>query len=378
MVWVPVQISQLRIGHFIRLDHGWFAHPFARNTFLISSQSEIEIIRRRKLHRICFDPDRSSLANENQTDPLLETSAAKEPDAALLASIDAELDALDSCKTEAMVRARLQLDTLSQVSEHFAAQIEVCNQSIELLRRGRHQGYEGLTEVAAKLIADSGNGHSCLTAASAEGEGPLRDSSIVDALSGCAIAIMTGRRLKLDEMALQQLAVAALANDSKIPNRVLQDTIGSYERLLGAIGCYHELTGNGPGRESLMPAEAIARMFRTRQHEFGRETLESLIATVSVYPPGTYLDLADETLCRVMRINAEKRLLPLVRVVRGPGDVATDGQDDDVELIDLAAAGSPKVRRALAAWEVAALIPSVERQKTTRGFAAAAWDDAAI
>lgn len=41
-----IDVSELRIGHYVYLDLGWMKHPFALNSFKITSPEQIATIRR--------------------------------------------------------------------------------------------------------------------------------------------------------------------------------------------------------------------------------------------------------------------------------------------------------------------------------------------
>ncbi|MDO9283461.1 MAG: DUF3391 domain-containing protein, partial [Aquabacterium sp.] len=40
-----VAIEELQVGMFVHLDLGWWAHPFALSSFLITAPDQIETIR---------------------------------------------------------------------------------------------------------------------------------------------------------------------------------------------------------------------------------------------------------------------------------------------------------------------------------------------
>lgn len=56
-----IAIADLRIGHYIYLDVGWMGHPFALNSFRITSTDQIATIRGLGLERLRFSPAQSRL-----------------------------------------------------------------------------------------------------------------------------------------------------------------------------------------------------------------------------------------------------------------------------------------------------------------------------
>ena len=73
----PVPIQDLQVGMFVHLDLGWWAHPFALSSFLITSPEQIITIRRLGLHQLRWSPEKSRLADA----PQLQQAAGDAPGA---------------------------------------------------------------------------------------------------------------------------------------------------------------------------------------------------------------------------------------------------------------------------------------------------------
>ncbi len=61
-----VVIEDLQIGMFVHLDLGWWAHPFALSSFLITSPDQITTIRGLGLQQLRWSPEKSRLAEPPQ------------------------------------------------------------------------------------------------------------------------------------------------------------------------------------------------------------------------------------------------------------------------------------------------------------------------
>ncbi len=76
MSWLPLDPVLLRLGLYIKIDHGWMEHPFVRNVFTVSSPTEIAIIRKHGLTKLLYDPELSHAdvveAITNPTGPVRE------------------------------------------------------------------------------------------------------------------------------------------------------------------------------------------------------------------------------------------------------------------------------------------------------------------
>ena len=59
---VTVSVDELKVGMFVHLDLGWWAHPFALSNFIVSSPDQIETIRGLGLKSLRYSPEKSQLA----------------------------------------------------------------------------------------------------------------------------------------------------------------------------------------------------------------------------------------------------------------------------------------------------------------------------
>ena len=87
---VTVSVDELKVGMFVHLDLGWWAHPFALSNFIINSPAQIETLRGLGLKSLRCSPEQSQPAPSAADPPLPGASvAAAEP--ALAAAMNAEL-----------------------------------------------------------------------------------------------------------------------------------------------------------------------------------------------------------------------------------------------------------------------------------------------
>ena len=71
-----IDVANLRVGHYIYLDVGWMGHPFALNSFRISSEDQIATIRGLGLERLRFSPAQSRLPEEAPGNPAAEATVS--------------------------------------------------------------------------------------------------------------------------------------------------------------------------------------------------------------------------------------------------------------------------------------------------------------
>jgi HD-GYP domain-containing protein (c-di-GMP phosphodiesterase class II) len=112
-------------------------------------------------------------------------------------------------------------------------------------------------------------------------------------------------------------------------------------RVLALVNRYDRLcTPEAPGREALMPSEALATLFRSLAGKYDKALLSSMIKLLGVYPPGTVVQLSDGTLALVVSPGATS-LQP--RVLIYSPEVARD----DAPTMDLADEPGLKVAEAI-------------------------------
>jgi HD-GYP domain-containing protein (c-di-GMP phosphodiesterase class II) len=112
-------------------------------------------------------------------------------------------------------------------------------------------------------------------------------------------------------------------------------------RILALVNRYDRMcTPEAQGTEPLMPAEALATLFRSLSGKYDKAILSSMIKLLGVYPPGTVVQLNDGTLALVVSPGATS-LQP--RVLIYSPEVARD----EAPIMDLADEPGLKVAEAI-------------------------------
>jgi hypothetical protein len=78
--------------------------------------------------------------------------------------------------------------------------------------------------------------------------------------------------------------------------------VDEYERLINAPDI----------RQNMTPTEALSKLYLAAKTKFSEEVVVALIQTLSVYPPGTVVELSDKSIGLVISINLHSRMRPLV------------------------------------------------------------------
>lgn len=243
---VKAKLSELRPGHFIELEGGWFAHNFIRSKFLIESPRVLDELRAAGITSVRVHLDKSTIPfpvppdfdlrrNDHEASVAPATGAAsaaavhkpqegaEKPAAPFLASAQPTLKQALLRGTE--MRRRQEAAEQAHATALQETQFVMKN----LLAPGaavaeRTRAFVG--SAVGTVLADDATLH---LLSSRQGEMSLRFHS----LQVMTLALLTGKRLELSETELQDLATAALFHDAGIAR--LQDSVrmsaGSGNRL---------------------------------------------------------------------------------------------------------------------------------------------------
>ena len=89
---MTVGIEELQVGMFVHLDLGWWAHPFALSSFVVSTPEQISTIRGLGLKTLRWSPEKSRLAAADAA--VVDSAAAVAPAAAV--AVDAVITPVDT------------------------------------------------------------------------------------------------------------------------------------------------------------------------------------------------------------------------------------------------------------------------------------------
>lgn len=218
-----VGIEDLQVGMFVHLDLGWWAHPFALSSFLITSPEQIATIRGLGLRKLRWSPEKSRLAGPSQ--PPAEGAEAPPPaagaatDAAVAdAAGPAPAHAVDTGTVTALpAPATPPADPLGA---QRAAQ-RLCEQQYAEAGRAWQEAQRLVTASPAQALAvTEGLTRALLDKLMVDREMCVRvigdvgtDRHAGHALNVAVIALLMGRVFGFGDAEMQDLGVGALLHD---------------------------------------------------------------------------------------------------------------------------------------------------------------------
>ena len=348
---VPIEPSQVAVGLYVWLDLSWTEHPFVTNRFLIKTQKDVEIIQSLDLvGRLYYHPDKS----ERPLPPTVVATAVAEADEAQVQAKQAlieEVKRLEKAKKDKMWEQKDAAARAARAWESAASGIR--DALVNLAGSPKAAGVQ-LRQLSVETAATVAKGKDMLLHLQGDSasQGPQ-----FHALNTMTLSLMLGKKAGLNERELADLAMAALAHDagkSEVPLHILKNAqrkkheeefyrqhvqysvqlaslsgafspaalaiiadhhetldgkgwpqqktnLGPGARILGLVDRYDRLCSpEAPGKESMMPAEALATLFRQESGKYDATLLAMLIKLLGVYPPGTVVQLSDGSLALVV------------------------------------------------------------------------------
>lgn len=362
-----IEIENLKVGMFIHLDLGWWAHPFALSSFQLASADQIATVRGLGLKKLRWSPEKSVL----------------EP---AMGALPAGQEALAACAPEASVEPPLA-DPAITAQEQRRVQLAQQRAAAQLCERqhgeaskawmqaadlvvGKPQEARATTEGLTRALLDKMmvDGELCIRAL-ADGGG---DRASAHALNVAIISMLMGRTFGLAEEELMQMGVGALMHDigkldlparlrhsdgqfspaeqavyrnhvakglahgqamglseaamqviaqhhemadgSGFPQRLNVDRISAGARIVSLLNRFDNLCNPTVPSHALTPHEALSLIFAQCRSKFDASMLNAFIRMMGVYPPGSVVQLTDDRYAMVVNVNSTRPLKPRVLV----------------------------------------------------------------
>jgi HD-GYP domain-containing protein (c-di-GMP phosphodiesterase class II) len=350
---VPIDASQVVAGLYVWLDLSWDEHPFFSSRFMVKTDKDIAIIHSLNAKgRIYFHPELSTIA------PGPVTVITVEPDeeavqAEAKAAFAEEMRALEKAKKE---KQRNLKEAAARADQAWSKAARATRQALNDMPRSPKTAGKQLVELSQETASIVSKGHEVLLhlLGDKKEQGPQ-----FHALNTMTLGMLVGKKAGLTERTLADLALAALSHDageSQIPPQIIKSSqrkkheemfyrqhvdfslqyateSGAFSpEALAMIADHHEaVDGSGwpKGKKGdelsiatkiltlvdrydnlcspdttqgipLMPAEALATMYRNETNRLDAALLSLMIKLLGVYPPGTVVLLSDGALALVI------------------------------------------------------------------------------
>ena len=390
---IPIDASQLVVGLYIWLDLKWDEHAFISSRWTVKTLKDIALIQSyNTAGRLYYYPEKSTVV---PPPPVLTPAAlAAEAAAALAAEKAAVIQELLVIEKAKKAKLRLQKDAAARADRAWEKAASATREALINLSRSPKLAGAQLADLSRDTASSIAHGSEVLLhlLGDKKSQGPQ-----FHALNTMTLCMLVGKKAGLSERDLADLALGALAHDagkSQIPVQILKSSqrkkheedfyrqhvqystefasqSGAFSReALAIIADHHEaMNGTGwpagkkdagvgarilalvdrydrlctpevLGREPLMPAEALATMFRNEADRLDPVLLRLLIKLLGVYPPGTVVQLSDGALALVVSPGLQS-LKPKVLIY------SPELHKDDAPTMDLSSEPDLKIAEAI-------------------------------
>jgi putative nucleotidyltransferase with HDIG domain len=349
---------------YVRLD-GWINHPFLFNAFKIRDDKQLAVLRSLGLKEIHYVPARSDAAplaiGAPEPEPADEIAVVLEPDPAIQAMW------IEKKKRRDKIIQRRTL--INQCERHFQQGVTAFKSLLgNFYSRPREVvdcARAMVTDMVGSLLSEKDALIHLVNAK--EGD----ESAHYHALNVTVLALLLAREMGMPARTMHDLGMGTLLHDigkAEVPSRILLKRSswtpaerGFYEQhvayglkmaenlpdlsedALAVIGMHHEmLDGSGfpkdlrgqdipvPARiaaianiydnlcnrvvmeDSLTPAEALAHMYKHMRGQLDGDLLQLFIRCLGVYPPGSIVQLNNDTIGIVTGSSSSSLLQPTI------------------------------------------------------------------
>ncbi len=136
---------------------------------------------------------------------------------------------------------------------------------------------------------------------------------------------------------------------SGYPEGLTQEQISLFAQIVMVADEYDELCNAAELEKSLTPHEALSQLYRhidSKNQKFSKHVILTLIQTMTVFPPGTLVELSDGTIGQVISVNLQNPTRPLLLSSH------FEGSRQEALMIDLVEEGNLSIARSLRPSEV--------------------------
>lgn len=390
-----IDVARLQPGLYIELPLRWNEHPFLMGRFRLKDAQQIQMIHKLGLREVWYLPEKSQvepLPVEAVTVPQADDSDAQEALQQQWQRKEAQGDQL-----------RRRRQEIQRVEKQYNGVVGEVKDLMGKMNSSPVQAMNEATKVVGSIVATLSADKEVLV--HLMNANNLDDSLYFHVLNVSVLTLLVAREIGIDDKEqLMTLGLAALLHDighAKIPPQIVRKTapltkpeqelyarhvryatemIGLHAKLkltvkpllltlidqhhvfldgsgypgdidlakmhrlskiLSMVNYYDELCNHNDPRQSLTPHEALSLMFSKQSAKFDKPTLQALVKMLGIYPPGTVVQLSDDSIGIVIYLNRKELLKPGVLIY------SAEIPKEEAVIVDLTEQNELTIRKSL-------------------------------
>ncbi|MDB6060503.1 MAG: hypothetical protein JWM78_606 [Verrucomicrobiaceae bacterium] len=392
-----IAVQRLQPGLYIELPLKWNEHPFLMAKFRLKDDGQISIIRQLGLKEVWYYPEKSQ--GEPKPEAVEDSSdAANELDAT-----PEEVKSQWEKKEELAATLRRRRQQIQQVEGQYNDTVDDVKALMSKMGSAPVQAMNEATKVVGAIVATLSADKEVLV--QLMNANNLDDSLYFHVLNVSVLALLVAKEIGIeDKEQLMALGLAALLHDIghvKLPSQLLRkttplnkpefelymrhvrfatemiaqhaklkltikpllltlidqhhvfldgsgypatiapDKVHQLSKVLAIVNYYDELCNHNDPLQSLTPHEALSAMFSKQSAKFDKQILQALVKMLGIYPPGTVVQLSDESFAMVIYLNRKELLRPGVMMY------SAEVPKQEAVIIDLADQSELTIRKSL-------------------------------
>lgn len=144
---------------------------------------------------------------------------------------------------------------------------------------------------------------------------------------------------------------------SGYPQNLVSEKISNYAKIISVVCSYEAMSSPRNFREARSTYDAMVEMLKNQNSKYNGDVIKALLYSLSIYPIGAYVYLANGKIGQVCDVNSDNPKNPIVQIL---GEKAADGDPRTIETDD----GINKIVRVLNSEEARDAIKFLKQKET--------------
>ncbi|MDT7042935.1 HD-GYP domain-containing protein [Candidatus Nitronereus thalassa] len=222
MPFKPLKTEDLAQGMFVKLDCSWWRHPFATNKFKVTSQKDLETIKKITNLKLFYDPNLSDVLPPSEEDPDSSVTAreivpevAPIPESPVEAKVEREEDSdiLPGDRKERTKAFKERRDQIKRSEEAYQESTKQAKVALKNLSAGDPRGLQSAEKILTNLTKSLSSERTLMALLEVMNSTEIDDPLYFHVMNVCVLSLLVGKELELEQADLMHLGLGALSHD---------------------------------------------------------------------------------------------------------------------------------------------------------------------